>query len=184
MKRDQLIEDLTTELRAQVTRAHWFAQLPAQVLLKRPSPDKWNTLEVFEHMNLSSGIYLKGLEKVFAEQAGSLPSNPDFDPGPLGNYFTKAMRPKPDGGISWRMKTMKIFDPARQHGASSESIARFISMCESFLKLLEQARSTDLNRMKVASSLGPIIRFKAGDAFRFPVAHHGRHLLQAERLVK
>ncbi len=38
--------------------------------------------------------------------------------------------------------------------------------------------------MKVTSSLGPIIRFKAGDAFRFPVAHQQRHFLQIERLVK
>ena len=37
--------------------------------------------------------------------------------------------------------------------------------------------------MKVTSSLGPIIRFKVGDAFRFPVAHQQRHFLQIERLV-
>ncbi|MEO8588415.1 MAG: DinB family protein [Flavobacteriales bacterium] len=183
MRTDQLIEELTTALRAQIARAQWFAQLPADALLKRPAPEKWNTLEVFEHMNLSSGVYLKGLEKVFEESAASLPANPEFHPSMLGDYFTKAMQPKPDGRISWRMKTMRMFDPGRQHGASSESIARFISMCQHFLKLLQQARSTDLNRMKVASSLGPIIRFKAGDAFRFPIAHHWRHLLQAERLV-
>ena len=183
MRTDELIEELSTDLRAQIARAQWFAQLPADVLLRRPSPEKWNTLEVFEHMNLSTGIYLRGLEKVFAERAGSFPPNPDFHPGFLGDYFTKAMRPKADGTISWRMKTMKMFDPGRQHGASSESIARFTSMCERLLQLLQQARSTDLGRMKVASSLGPIIRFKAGDAFRFPIAHQWRHLQQAERLV-
>ena len=56
-------------------------------------------------------------------------------------------------------------------------------MCEGFLDLLERARSTDLNRMKVTSSLGPIIQFKAGDAFRFPVAHQVRHMRQVEAVL-
>ena len=56
-------------------------------------------------------------------------------------------------------------------------------MCEALIRLLEAARTTDLNAMKVASSLGPIIRFKAGDAFRFPVAHQQRHFLQLERAL-
>lgn len=35
--------------------------------------------------------------------------------------------------------------------------------------------------MRVVSSLGPMIRFKADDAFRFSVAHQERHFLQIER---
>ncbi|MBK8338557.1 MAG: DinB family protein [Flavobacteriales bacterium] len=123
------------------------------------------------------------MNDVFARRASTLEPNGDFLPGLLGDYFTKGMRPKPDGRIAWRMKTMKMFDPPRNQGASSESIARFIALCETFLQLLEKARTTDLNGMKVPSSLGPIIKFKAGDAFRFPVAHQQRHFLQIERLL-
>lgn len=180
---EQLIADLSTTLRSQITRAQEIQQLPAALLLRRPAPDKWNALEVFEHLNMSSGIYLRGLQDVFARKAAGLKPNPVFKPGMLGEYFTKAMLPKPDGRIGSRMRTMKMFDPARNQGASTDSITRFVSMCQEFIALLERSRSTDLNHMKVTSSLGPIIRFKAGDAFRFPVAHQVRHFLQIERLL-
>ncbi|MBK6542749.1 MAG: DinB family protein [Flavobacteriales bacterium] len=183
MNTTQLIDDLSAVLRAQIARAKEIQKMPADVLLRRPAPDQWNTVEVFEHMNLSSGVYLKGLKDVFVRRATAVKPNAAFRPGLLGNYFTKGMLPKPDGRIALRMKTMKMFDPPRNQGASSESIARFITLCEAFLQLLEKARTTDLNAMKVPSSLGPIIRFKAGDAFRFPIAHQQRHFLQIERAL-
>ncbi len=178
-----LIENLSTTLHQQMERARTVRSMPADTLLHRPAPEKWNALEIFEHMCLSSGIYLRGLERVFDERAKTLPFIPEFRPGLLGDYFTKSMLPKRDGSIKNRMKTMRMFDPPRNNGASQESIDRFIDLCERFLKLLERARTTDLNRMKVTSSLGPIIRFKAGDAFRFPVAHQQRHFLQLERTL-
>lgn len=63
------------------------------------------------------------------------------------------------------------------------TIQHYINLCERFLRLLERAKGKDLNKMMVASSLGPIIRFKAGDAFRFHIAHQQRHFLQLERAL-
>jgi hypothetical protein len=93
------------------------------------------------------------------------------------------MQPKPDGAITNRMKTLWMFDPPRNQGASSESITHFIALCERLLTLLERARRMDLNGLRVTSSLGPIVRFKAGDAFRFVVAHQERHFLQLHRIL-
>lgn len=179
----RMIDDLAATLRAQITRSKEIALLPSEQLLKRPEPNKWNALEVFEHMNLSSGIYARGLKKAFARHAGDFRANPVFKPGLIGGYAARAMQPKTDGRIAWRMKTLRMFDPPKQHGASHESIAGFIEHCTAFLELLEQARRTDLNRIKVVSSLGPLLRFKAGDAFRFPIAHQERHFLQIERAL-
>lgn len=183
MNATELIDQLDAVLHEQLERARAVRSSPAEVLLHRPSPDKWNALEIFEHMCLSSGVYLRGLEQVFDARAERLPFNPEFSPGLLGDYFTKSMLPKPDGSIGNRMKTMRMFDPPRNKGASLESIDRFIDLCERFRLLLKRARATDLNSMKVSSSLGPIIRFKAGDAFRFPIAHQQRHFLQLERTL-
>lgn len=179
-----LIDDLGATLRTQIARSKEIQQLPAERLLHRPAPDQWNVLEVFEHLCLSSGIYVRGLQAVFDHKAERLAPESTFTPGLLGNYFTRGMLPRPDGSLPNRMRTLKMFDPGRRHGASPESIARSIALCEQMLKLLERARTTDLNKMKVTSSLGPVIRFKAGDAFRFPVAHQVRHFLQIERLLK
>lgn len=178
-----MIRDLEATLRRQLARAKEIGALPADTLLRRPAPGAWNALEVFEHMNLSSGVYARGLRKAFAANAARFAANPVFTPGLIGDFSTRAMLPRPDGRIAWRMKTLRLFDPPRQHGASAESITRFIALCAEFLDLLALARRTDLNRMRVSSSLGPIIRFKAGDAFRFPIAHQERHFLQIERLL-
>lgn len=184
MSTEQLITDLEHILAGQRARAVEIAAMPAGALLHRPEDGAWNILEVFEHLNLSSGIYVRGLEKVFALRAARHRANPEFRPGWLGDYFTKGLQPQPDGVIKWRMRTMRMFDPGRQQSASHASIERFVDLCDRFLALLTIARTTDLNAMRVASSLGPIIRFKAGDALRFPVAHQRRHFLQIERAVQ
>lgn len=178
-----LIEQLTATVSGQLERAREIATLPSERLIHRPAPDQWNALEVFEHLWLSGRIYVQGLERVFDQHAERFPFNNDLRPGLLGNYFTKGMLPGPDGRIRNRMQTLRMFDPPRNGGASLDSIRRFIDLCERFLELLQRARSTDLNRMKVTSSLGPIIRFKAVDALRFPIAHQQRHFLQLERVL-
>ena len=184
METGPMINALTGAVREQRARALAIAHLPTDQLLYRPAPGAWNTLEVFEHLNLSGSIYARGLESVFDRKAHQLQANPVFTPGLLGNWFTEGLKPANGDRIRWRMRTFKMFDPARQQGASLESIGHFIQLCDRWLGLLDRARTTDLNRMRVTSSLGPLVRFKAGDALRFPVAHQQRHFLQIERALR
>lgn len=121
-----MIDELAASLRAQVERAEQLKALPEERLRRRPAEGQWNVLEVFAHLVLSGGIYERGLRHVFAERAHALPDAPEFTPGLPGEWFTSGMRPKADGRIRWKMKTLKIFDPARQQGASVESIDAFI----------------------------------------------------------
>ncbi|MEO5584289.1 MAG: hypothetical protein ABIQ75_02450, partial [Flavobacteriales bacterium] len=37
---------------------------------------------------------------------------------------------------------------------------------------------------RITSTLGPVLRFKIGDAFRFMIAHQERHFLQIERSLQ
>lgn len=179
----ELIDTMQGVLSQQLERAREIRALPAERLLHRPSPEQWNVVEVFEHMVLSSSIYEKGLQQVFDRKADQFTFNPVFKPGLLGAYSVKSMLPRLDGSIPMRMRTLGRFEPRKLQGASTASIDSFIRMCEGWRSLLDRARTTDLNAMKVTSSLGPIIRFKAGDAFRFPIAHQVRHFLQIERLL-
>lgn len=183
MDKQRMIDELTGALQAQIEQAERLRLLLAGTLMKRPATGQWNVQEVFAHLVLSSGVYERGLHAVFARKAALLPNSPSFTPGVLGGYFTRTMEPKPDGRITWKMKTMRMFDPAKQDNAPSAPLQAFIDLSNSLLGLLERARSTDLDRMKVVSTLGPLVRFKAGDAFRFVVAHHKRHFLQIERLL-
>ena len=178
-----LIDDLQRTLRAQLDETQHLRSLPLEVLRTRPEPERWSVLEVIEHMNLSSGHYYAALQRIYADEKSGLRSAATYTPGRWGNYFTAAMKPKDDGAISWKMKTLGRFEPKTADSAGLEALDRFEAMCLGFIGLLERARIRGIAGEKVTSTLGPLLRFKVGDAFRFPIAHQERHFLQIRRTV-
>ncbi len=183
-----LIDALQQQLRAQLAHVDALLDLPTERLLKRPAPDRWSVMEVVQHMNLSSGHYHRLLQRLYANENNGLRFRSTFTPGLLGQYSVNAMTPKPNGDIPMRMRTLRMFDPARTAPVNADDalapLLRFREMLHGFMGLLERARTRGLEGEKVTSTLGPIIRFKAGDAFRFPIAHQERHFLQIDRVLK
>ncbi len=178
-----LIADLQRTLRAQLEEAQGLRSLPPEILRARPEPKRWSVLEVIEHMNLSSGHYYTALQRIYGGTNNGLRSAPNYTPGRWGNYFTNAMKPKTDGAISWKMRTLGRFEPGTSGSVALGALDRFEAMCRGFIGLLERARTRGLEGEKVTSTLGPLLRFKAGDAFRFPIAHQERHMLQVRRTL-
>lgn len=178
-----LIDELQATIQRQLARCVEFRQLPIALLRQRPDPKRWSVLEVIEHMNLSGRVYFRGLQKVFADQRSSLRYAAEFQPGRWGDLFTKGLQPGSNGKISWKMRTMGMFEPRTAHTKGLASLDEFETMLRGSMELLDQARSRGLDGAKVTSTLGPILRFKVGDAFRFPLAHQERHMLQIERTL-
>lgn len=170
-------------LRRQLEASETWRGLPLEVLSRRPAPDRWSVLEVVAHMNLSSGHYYKVLRTLYADPRSGLRQRSTFEPGFWGELMAKGMAPKGDGSIGWKMKTFARFEPRTEDNAGSRAIDGFQDILRGFDTLLEQARTRGLDGAKVVSTLGPVLRFKAGDAFRFPIAHQERHLLQIERTI-
>ncbi|MBL7982210.1 MAG: DinB family protein [Flavobacteriales bacterium] len=183
-----LIDALQQQLRVQLAHVDALLDLPTERLLKRPAPDRWSVMEVVQHMNLSSGHYHRLLQRLYANENNGLRFRSTFTPGLLGQYSVNAMTPKSNGDIPMRMRTLRMFDPARTAPVNADDalapLLRFREMLHGFMGLLERARTRGLEGEKVTSTLGPIIRFKAGDAFRFPIAHQERHFLQIDRVLK
>lgn len=183
-----LIDALQQQLREQLAHVDALLDLPTERLLKRPAPDRWSVMEVVQHMNLSSGHYHRLLQRLYANENNGLRFRSTFTPGLLGQYSVNSMTPKPNGDIPMRMRTLRMFDPARTAPVNADDalapLLRFREMLQGFMGLLERARTRGLEGGKVTSTLGPIIRFKAGDAFRFPIAHQERHFLQIDRTLE
>ena len=179
-----LIEALQTELRRQLERCAELRYMPIERLHQCPDPKRWSVMEVLQHMNLSSGHYLKRLQKLYADENNGLRFRTRFTSGRWGDFSTKAMDPKADGTIGWRMRTMGMFEPREVATTGWQALDAFEAMLRSFIGLLERARTRGLEGEKVTSTLGPILRFKVGDAFRFPIAHQTRHWLQIERTLE
>lgn len=179
----KLLQELRVVVEEQQQRARAIRAMDPRRLQHRTAPDQWTVLEVFEHLVLSSGVYARGLHRAFEKDRPPKPFDPHFSPGLLGNYFTRGMLPDASGRLRFRMRTMRMFDPAKQTGATLASVDRFIALCDDLLGLLAEAEGRNLNKLKVVSSLGWIVQFRAGDAFRFPIAHQQRHFLQIERIL-
>lgn len=178
-----LIDTLQAELRRQLLRCAELRDLPLEHLHLRPDPKRWSAMEVVQHMNLSSGHYHKRLQKLYADENNGLRFRSTYTPGRWGDFSTKAMDPREDGTIGWRMKTMAMFEPRNVSTSGLKALDDHESMLHGFIGLLERARSRGMEGEKITSTLGPILRFKAGDAFRFPIAHQTRHWLQIERTL-
>lgn len=179
----ELIGELQAALRGQLARVEELRALPLDVLQRRPASDRWSVLEVVGHMNLSSGHYHRHLQRIYADENNGLRFRSTFVPGFWGERMTRAMAPRPDRSIGWKMRTLGMFEPRSVQSDALRVLDDFENMCRDLLGLLERARTRGLEGEKVVSTLGPVFRFKVGDAFRFPVAHQERHMLQIARTL-
>lgn len=140
----------------------------------------WSINECIEHLNTADDHYLDLFEKRL-KSASEIEPEYEFKSGMMGNYFTKSMKPKSDGTIPSKMKTLSKFEPKSER--ISICIEVFLKDQYKTLEILEKSRTVDLNRLKIHSAIGKIINFKMGDALRFVIAHNQRHILQAENVL-
>lgn len=182
-----LINELQRTLGLQNAHAAATRQLPADLLRTRPAPDRWSVVEVVQHMNLSSGHYFRALRRLYDDPKSTLRPSPVFRPGLIGAFSVRSMTPRGDGTIPMPMATLRMFDPARTGPGAVENAEQvwdtYMEMLDGFHRMLEQARTRGLEGPRIISTLGPVIRFRIGDAFRFPIAHQQRHVLQIDRVV-
>jgi len=185
MSGQQLIEDLIIEVKKiQEYTKNTIEPMTMEQLMQRPDPKRWSVLECLEHMNLSSGHYIKRLEKLIPEleSKAKITTEYEFVPGFFGEKFSTGILPKADGSLSSTMKTLYFFEPKKAATKKHKSLEDFKTMNATTLELLERSKEINLNRGKVTSTLGPIFRFKTGDAFRFAIGHNIRHLAQVENI--
>lgn len=186
MSGHELVGELIDEVKKiQVYTRNEIEVLPIEKLLERPDPKRWSVIECLEHMNLSSGHYITRLEKLIPKLESSAQKTSDyiFKPGFMGEKFSTGMLPREDGSISNTMKTFFFFEPKKAATKKHKSLEEFIQMNQSTIEMLEKAKNINLNKGRVTSTLGPWLRFKTGDAFRFSIAHNRRHMLQIERVI-
>lgn len=179
----ELINTLTEEAQQILAKAESLKQLTPQQLNYKPDAKSWSVIEIVEHLNIFGRHYLPLAEKGIAKSKGGN-NKSTFSSGFMGEKLTNTMKPKPNGEIPSPMGTLKKFDPAKQNLPTKNTLDEFIQQQHTLLKLLKTAHQQDLEGVRVTSTLGPIIRFKLGDTYRFMIAHIQRHLLQIEKRLK
>ncbi|HEY8397391.1 MAG TPA: DinB family protein [Flavihumibacter sp.] len=159
-----------------------YQHTPLELLETNDGPNRWNTLQVLEHLNTYYRYYIPLIEKAMAEasnkQAG--PSK-HFKPGWLGGYFTKSMLPR-QGKVTNKIKAMKAHSPSPDLD-KERVMTEFMQWQRQFILLIERGRQVDLNKIRIPISIAQFIKLKLGDVFMFIAAHNQRHWVQIEKLL-
>lgn len=178
MQTEQLLQSLIEQTKTILKEVEQLKSFDLQALTWREKPDAWNILECLEHLNLYGDFYLPQIEEKIKNSTTK--SDPLFTPGIIGNYFAKSMLPKEKLN---KMKTFKNKNPLNRN-LDKTVIDRSISQQIKLLKLLNQSRNVNLNKVKIPTSISKLIRLKLGDTFQFFINHILRHLKQMESIVK
>ena len=162
-----------------------FQGVEAARMKQRPSPKRWNSLECVEHINMTLRYYISEINKSIgkAKQKGQRP-NEDYRPGFVGERFARWLAPR-DGVVKGKVRTFPSFNP--QKGPSTvgvEVLDEFKLYMDELAGLAAESASVDLDKTRVRSAIGNILRFKLGDAFPIVLAHNERHLLQARKALE
>lgn len=147
-----------------------FQNQPEYLLLQSSLSGGWSIAQCLDHLNSYGDYYLPQLQRVIQDAAVN--TTPVFKSGWLGNYFSNMMEPSEK-----KYKAVKGHIPHKNLHAASV-VAKFISQQKELLLLLQKAENRNLNR-RIPITISPLIRLKAGDVFRFLIAHNERHVQQA-----
>ena len=179
MKQSAVIEDLIDKTRYCMGSVDGFLKMDDKNLNRNPSPNSWNVLQNIKHLNLYGDFYLPEFKKSI-KKAKRENIDKEFKPGFWGKYFTSMMLPQ-EGKKMMKMKAFKSKSPDLG-SVSKNDLKEFLKQQEKLLDLLEQARSTNLNRNKCKLTL-PLIKMNLGATLQFVIFHHVRHIEQAKGAI-
>lgn len=181
MQTYQLLDKLEADTKQIILTLHYLLQEDPGVLTEQPAAGKWSVAQVVEHLNSYGRYYLPLMQQALKQ--ATYPASATFTPGWLGDYFVKSMLPKEDGRIPNKMQAPKDHRPSPDVD-SFTVLNEFMSQEKLLLELLRQARTTDLNKIRIPISIAKFVKLKLGDTFRFLIAHHQRHFVQVSNTLQ
>ena len=180
-KSEDLLNELTTDVRRIKESAQFFQSTDQTKLAYSPDKEKWSVVQVLEHLNAYNRHYLPKIEKELSVVTQS--DNAWFTSGYWGEKFTKMMKPSNVYQVKNKMKAMK--DYTFSNNLNIETVLKeFCDHQDKLIKLLEMAKSRDLNAIRIPITLTSLVKLKLGDMFRFLIAHEQRHMIQARNTLK
>jgi hypothetical protein len=171
-----LLQQLLQTAQKDLQYAQGLAGMPQAILSQSPEPGAWSALQCLEHLNLYAAFYLPELQKALGK-AGA--AKPQFTSGLVGNMLVNMVVPKKN---NIKMKTLAAMRPTNNVG--QEVLHHFISYHRQLIAFLQAAENVNLNHRGVAVTFTSLVKMRLGDALRFMVYHHSRHILQAQRALE
>lgn len=181
MEAQTVFSQLYTALAKHRSQLAHLRSLPETQLRTAPKPGKWSVTECIEHLNLTYVHYLPKIQAALQTPQSSGTSA--YRQGIFGGMMINSMQPKGEKrGIP--MKTFAKFIPQTAGKTTSAIFDAYTDHLDQIEACIKQSEGLDLNGNRIVSAIGPVLKFKLGDCYRFLMAHDDRHLLQAEKLLR
>ena len=175
--KNQLLDALENKVERHIQDAvEIFQNTDDRTLLQPAADGGWSIAQCLAHLNSYGDYYLPQIQNGLNKPV-SPPVSEKFQSSWLGAYFTRLMDPETG---KKKQKAFKNHIPTPNLDAYAV-VAEFIQQQETLLAYLQQARQTDLNKIKIPISIMKWLKLKLGDVFQFLIAHNERHMVQAKR---
>lgn len=161
-----------------------FNPLSTELFNTKPAANRWSIGECFEHLNLALNIYIPQMETIIKNKKKYMGQNEQFSYSLLGKMAVKAMLPKANKCIPYKMKTFRKLKPLKSEANKRRILGKFLSYQKLTLDIIHELQEVNLEIPKIITAAGPLLKMRIGDALHFMVAHNQRHIVQAQHVYK
>jgi len=159
-----------------------FSHTDEESILTAPFPGKWSAKQCLEHLISTLNLYIPRIKK---ELDKNLISHKDeLKHGFIGYKFLTGILPKEDGTVSRTMKTFKSLQPNITGITKEQVVKDFAEKMTTLKSYLDYSSDKNLQKLKVTSAAGPLLRLRLGDVYPFLLNHNVRHILQARKAIE
>ena len=149
----------------------------------KPSESIWSINEIFAHLNEYAAFYHPAFSKKIASTRFR-ESRINFISSPLGKSAWKSMQLGQLKNVKRKFNAARAYNPIFQKElVKGDDISIFEAFQNELLQILESAKSVNIQRAKVSTSISKFVRLRLGDAFLFVIYHNQRHMQQAMNLM-
>ncbi|MCU0324348.1 MAG: DinB family protein [Spirosomaceae bacterium] len=153
-----------------------FQNLSGEILLKPSATKGWSIAQCLEHLNSYGDYYLPEFEKGLSQSTDNqIPKT--FKSTWLGKLAIDSMNPTTG---KKKFKAFKNHKPSTDLNAQ-KVVAKFINQQEQLLQIIRNARTKNIQKIKVRISIAKFLKLNLGDALQFLIVHNERHIQQAKR---
>jgi hypothetical protein len=179
--KQQLLSELMDRTELVRSNTNPFLRLTNEQLNAKPARGKWCISEIFEHLNITQGLYIKSILTKMSRASDTV--SPIYKSGWLGDLVYTRIMPRPDGTV-FKLKTPKILTPENKAIDGHEVLNNFLHQLDIVHDILQHAATKDIQRIKIPVALTNLIKLRLGDNLRLIIAHNERHILQAKRVME
>ena len=180
-------ERLLFDCQELVENVERLKRIDLKLLTQRPQKNKWNVLEVINHLLLANEFYLEQIIVLINKEKEDR-SALEYQPGWLGQYFAQKIRPTTDHKVRFKGKTFKHLTPAVQdhweNRLAQNILQDYQEQVELIIRCLNRASVSLLKKQKVKSTFSSWWGIEMGNAFDYMIGHNLRHFVQIQEILK